>query len=128
MILWVGTPHDKSPPCQDMVIVVVEWQDSTCPRFNPSMKDSQSWSHMSARATDGNYLKYFLPVRPEKAMRRKRKREKIWNGNCKVFCVTHKCNKKGYRNAFCVTRKRKKRNNLTLPTPCISESCIKIKI
>ena len=40
------------------------------------MKDSRSWSHISARATDGSYLRNFLPVRPKTALGIRKRRRK----------------------------------------------------
>ena len=48
MILWVGTPHGNSHhPAKfgghrncgsgDMMFLVIEGQDSTCPRFKPQL-------------------------------------------------------------------------------------------
>ena len=49
-----------------------------------SMKDSQPWSHMFARATDGTYLKNFCQSIPKQFRNKEKKKT---NGNCKAFCV-----------------------------------------
>ena len=48
------------------------------------MNDSRSWSHMSARTTDGNYLKKLLKVRSEEGNRKEKEKNKL-DSNCKGF-------------------------------------------
>ena len=48
------------------------------------MKDSQPWSHMFARATDGTYLKRLLSVHPKQFRNKEKKKT---NDNCKAFCA-----------------------------------------
>ena len=52
------------------VHIIVSW----CTQWIYNLQ-SRSWLHMSTIRTDGNYLKMFLLVRPEKTMKRRSKKK-----------------------------------------------------
>ena len=71
------------------------------------MKDSRSWSHMSTKITDGNYLKTFGSL--SRKLDEKEKNKKNIMAIAKLFALNPDAKIKFTKNLTCV-RDRKKRS------------------